>query len=80
METDPLMNEPMFGERHRQKLERMVTDLTGMDIVLASEFGEKAEMELMAKGIRPYRHEGKVEDAIRCAVADLFHIRANTFE
>jgi len=80
LDTDPLMKEPMFGEKHRRKLEKMVSDLSGVDIVLASEFGEKAEMELMARGVRPYRHEGKVEDAIRCAVADLFHTRAMMFE
>jgi nitrogen fixation protein NifB len=80
VDTDPLMNEPMFGEKHRQKLEKMVADLAGVDIVLASEFGEKAETELMARGAKPYRHDGKVEDAIRCAIADLFHTRAMMFE
>ena len=58
----------------------MVTDLAGVDVVLASEFGERAEMELMERGIRHYRHDGKVDDAIHCSVADLFHTRAMMFE
>jgi len=80
VETDPLMSEPMFGDKHRLKLEQMVSALSDIDIVLASEFGDKAEMELMARGVRPYRHDGNVDDAIRCAVADLFHSRAMMFE
>jgi len=80
VETDPHMKDPMFGEVHRQKLEKMVTDLAGVDVVLASEFGERAEMELMERGIRHYRHDGKVDDAIHCSVADLFHTRAMMFE
>ncbi len=78
--TDPLMNEPMFGEVHKAKLQSMVSALSGMDIVLASSFGERAEMELLSRGIKPYHHDGTVEDAIRCAVADLFHSRAMMFE
>jgi predicted Fe-Mo cluster-binding NifX family protein len=78
--TDPLMNEPMFGEKHRLKLRQMVSALSGTDIVLASDFGEKAEMELLASGIRPFRHDGKVEDAVRCAVEDLFQTRSMIFE
>lgn len=78
--VDPLLDEPMFGERHRLKLQRMVSSLSGADIVLASDFGERAEEELLARGIRPYRHRGKVEDAIRCAVNDLFQTRARMFE
>jgi nitrogen fixation protein NifB len=80
VDTDPLMNEPMFGEKHRLKLENMVAALSGADIVLATEFGERAEMELMARGIKPYRHDGKVDDAIHCSGADLFHTRAMMFE
>ena len=80
VDTDPLMNEPMFGEKHRLKLENMVAALSGMDIVLATEFGERAEMELLARGIKPYRHTGNVDDAIHCSVADLFHTRAMMFE
>ncbi len=78
--TDPLMDEPMFGESHRIKLQQMVSALSGTDIVLAKEFGERAEMELLSGGIKPYRHDGEVEDAIRCAVTDLFHSRAMIFE
>ncbi|MCG7845140.1 MAG: nitrogenase cofactor biosynthesis protein NifB [Methanomassiliicoccales archaeon] len=80
VDTDPLMNEPMFGEKHRLKLEQMASALSGTDIVLAVDFGDRAEMELLARGIKTYRHDGRVDDAIHCSVADLFHTRAMMFE
>ena len=78
--TDPFLDESMFGEKHRTKIERMVSVLSGSDIVLTSGFGERAEAEIVAKGMHPYRKEGSIDGAIRCAVTDLFEQRAKVFE
>jgi len=58
----------------------MVAALKGADIVITSGFGERAEAEMRARGMQPYLKEGPVEDAIRCAVSDLFERRAQVFE
>jgi len=80
VQTDPFLEESMFGEKHRSKIERMVAALKGVDIVITSGFGERAEAEMRARGMQPYLKEGSVEDAIRCAVSDLFERRAQVFE
>jgi nitrogen fixation protein NifB len=77
--TDPFLNGSMFGEVHRMKIERMVTTLKGADIVLTSGFGDKAISEIMARGIHPFKKEGPIDDAIRCAITDLFEKRAGIF-
>jgi predicted Fe-Mo cluster-binding NifX family protein len=70
----------MFGPRHRSKIEGMVTALAGSDIVLTSGFGERAETEIRARGMHPYKGEGELEQAVLCAVRDLFEKRAEVFE
>ncbi|KAF5053060.1 FeMo cofactor biosynthesis protein NifB [anaerobic digester metagenome] len=78
--TDPFLEESMFGPRHRSKIEGMVAALAGSDIVLTSGFGERAETEIRARGMHPYKGEGELEQAVLCAVRDLFEKRAEVFE
>ena len=78
--TDPFLDESMFGEAHRNKIERMVKSLKGADIILTSGFGDKAISEIMARGMYPFKKEGPIDDSIRCAVNDLFEKRASIFE
>lgn len=78
--TDPFLEESMFGPRHRSKIEGMVTALAGSDIILASGFGQRAEAEIRARGMHPYKGEGELEQAVLCAVRDLFEQRAEVFE
>jgi nitrogen fixation protein NifB len=78
--TDPFLEESMFGPAHKTKIERMVAALVGSDIILTSGFGERAEAEIRARGMHPYRKDGPLEEAVRCAVADLFEQRSRVFE
>jgi nitrogen fixation protein NifB len=78
--TDPFLEESMFGSQHRNKIEGMVAALIGSDIVLTSGFGERAEAEIRARGMHPYKKEGPLEEAVLCAVRDLFEKRAEIFE
>jgi nitrogen fixation protein NifB len=78
--TDPFLEESMFGPKHKSKIEGMVGALVGSDIVLTSGFGERAEAEIRARGMHPYRGEGPLEQAVLCAVRDLFEKRAEVFE
>jgi len=71
---------PMFGEKHRDKLEGMASSLTGFDIVIASGFGHRALAELRRAGVLAFRDGGDVETAIRRAVDCLFEERAAMFE
>ncbi len=78
--TDPFLEESMFGPKHHNKIERMVSALIGSDIVLTSGFGDKADAEIRARGMRPYKKEGPLDEAVLCAVRDLFEERAKVFE
>ncbi|HRR67195.1 MAG TPA: nitrogenase cofactor biosynthesis protein NifB [Methanomassiliicoccales archaeon] len=78
--AEPFLDEPMFGPVHRSKIENMVAALKGVDVVLASGFGERAEAEIRARGIYPYKREGALEEAVLCAVRELFEERAMVFE
>lgn len=78
--TDPFLDQAMFGPAHKTKIEQMVSALIGSDIILTSGFGERAEAEIRARGMSPYIKEGLVNDAIRCAVTDLFEQRSLIFE
>jgi len=78
--TDPFLEESMFGPKHHNKIERMVSALIGSDIVLTSGFGVKADAEIRARGMRPYKKDGPLDEAVLCAVRDLFEERAKVFE
>jgi len=78
--TDPFLEESMFGPKHHNKIERMVSALIGSDIVLTSGFGDKADAEIRARGMRPYKKDGPLDEAVLCAVRDLFEERAKVFE
>jgi hypothetical protein len=58
----------------------MVSALIGSDIILTSGFGERAEVEIRARGMYPFQKEGPLEETVRCAVTDLFEHRSRIFE
>jgi nitrogen fixation protein NifB len=78
--TEPFLEESMFGPKHKTKIEGMVAALAGSDIILTSGFGERAETEIRARGMHPYKGEGPLVQAVLCAVRDLFQERAGVFE
>lgn len=78
--VDAMMEVPMFGKSHKNKIERIADALKGFDIVLASQFGDRAIEALRQRGIVAMKETGDIRTAIMRATRRLFEERSRFFK
>ncbi|MDH7509316.1 MAG: nitrogenase cofactor biosynthesis protein NifB [Methanomassiliicoccales archaeon] len=78
--VDPMMEVPMFGKSHATKIERIADALKGFDMVLASQFGDRAIEALERRGIVAMKERGDIRNAIMRATRRLIEERSKLFE
>ncbi|MFP4545754.1 MAG: nitrogenase cofactor biosynthesis protein NifB [Methanomassiliicoccales archaeon] len=80
VEVETYEEVPMFGKVHTTKLEKASDALNDCDIVIASDFGQRAVDILNKHGIAVFKFSGNINDAARAAARYMQEDREDMFE
>lgn len=70
VELNRNLDEPLYGESHRQLLEATVEELSDNDIIIVTGIGEKGRGDLEKRGIHVHLSRLKVSEAIENAIQE----------